>query len=155
MAHRCFQGLAQGDDFLMEGAVARRLAAVGNGFLVSVNSVFLDLSRRDLGDAQVPEERDQVNPRSPALAVHMQDIPGEPIGGRMAQRRDGARHIPRAALTGELGFLRRVVSRIFSNLPQRGLHCTGHTLAIPDTTLAVYISLVALPLRHDVRTRVG
>jgi len=25
----------------------------------------------------------------------MQDIPGEPIGGRMAQRRDGARHILR------------------------------------------------------------
>ena len=59
----------------------------------------------------------------------------------MAQRRDGARHIPRAASTGELGFLRRVVSKIFSNLPQRGLHCTGHTVAIPDTTLAAYFNL--------------
>ena len=71
MAHRCFQGLAQADDFLMECAAAQWLAAVGHGFLVSVNSVFLDLSRGDLGDAQVPEERDQVNARSPALGVHI------------------------------------------------------------------------------------
>ena len=63
--------LAQGDGFLMEGAVARWLAAVGHGFLVSVNSVFLDLSRSDLGDAQVLEERDQVNARPPVLAVYM------------------------------------------------------------------------------------
>jgi hypothetical protein len=55
----------------MEGAVARWLAAVCHGFLVSVNSVFLDLSRGDLGDAQVPEERDQVEARSPVLAFHI------------------------------------------------------------------------------------
>ena len=71
MAQRCFQSLAQGDDFLMDGAVARRLAAVGNGFLVSVDSVFLDLSCGDLGDAQVLEERDQVNVRPPVLAVYI------------------------------------------------------------------------------------
>ena len=71
VAQRGFQGLAQGDHFLMEGAVARWLAAVGDGFLVSVDSIFLDLSRGDLGDAQVPEERDQVKARAPVLAFHI------------------------------------------------------------------------------------
>ena len=71
MAQRGFQGLAQGDHFLMEGAAAGWLAAVGHGFLVSVNSVFLDLSCGDLGDVQVPEERDQVNARPPVLAVYI------------------------------------------------------------------------------------
>ena len=71
MAQRCFQGLAQGDHFLMDGAVARWLAAACHCFLVSMNSVFLDLSRSDLGDAQVPEERDQVNARPPVLAFYI------------------------------------------------------------------------------------
>ena len=71
MAQRGFQRLAQRDPFLMEGAVGRWLAAVCHGFLVSMNSIFLDLSRGDLRDAQVPEEMDQVNARSPVLAVHI------------------------------------------------------------------------------------
>jgi hypothetical protein len=44
VAQRCFQGLVQRDDFPMHGAVAWSLAAFRNCFLVSVNSVFLDLS---------------------------------------------------------------------------------------------------------------
>jgi hypothetical protein len=48
VAEPCFQGLAQRDDFLMHGAVSRRLTAFSHCLLVSVNSVFLDLSCGDL-----------------------------------------------------------------------------------------------------------
>jgi hypothetical protein len=48
VAQGCFQGLAQRHDFLMGGAVSRRLAAFSNCLLVSVNSKFLDLSCGDL-----------------------------------------------------------------------------------------------------------
>jgi hypothetical protein len=42
-------GVAQRDDFLMHGAIAaRQVAAFHNCFLVSVNSLFPDLSCRDL-----------------------------------------------------------------------------------------------------------
>ena len=71
MAKRSFQGLPQRHDFLMHGAVSRWLAAFSNCLLVSVNSVFLDLSCGDLRDVQVPEERDQVNARPPVLAIHV------------------------------------------------------------------------------------
>jgi hypothetical protein len=57
VAQRRFQNLAKRHNFLMEGAVARRLAALGNRLLMSVESVFLDLSCGYFGDAQVSEER--------------------------------------------------------------------------------------------------
>lgn len=53
MAQCCFQSLAKSDNFLMEGAAARRFAVFGSRLLVSVESVFLNFSCGYLGDAQV------------------------------------------------------------------------------------------------------
>jgi hypothetical protein len=74
VAKRCFQSLPQRHDFLVHGAVSRWLAAFSNCLLMSVNSVFLDLSCLDLRDAQVPQEGDQVNARPPVLAIHVLQV---------------------------------------------------------------------------------
>jgi hypothetical protein len=76
-----FSGSGERDDLLMEGAVARWLAAVGDCLLGSVNSIFLDLS---CGDRRCPgsEERNQVIARSPALAVHIVLV-ALPLGHRV------------------------------------------------------------------------
>jgi hypothetical protein len=57
VARRSLQGLAQRYDFLVQRAVARWLAIFSDSFLMSVKSIFLDLSRGNLGDAQASEKR--------------------------------------------------------------------------------------------------
>ena len=64
MAQGGFQGLAEGDDFLMHGIAGRRLAALFDRFLVAMNAVFLDLAGGDFGEAHIAEERHQVHAAS-------------------------------------------------------------------------------------------
>src|SRR5580658_1679270 len=63
VAQRGLQGLAQRHDFVVHGAVCRRLATFRNCLLVSVNSIIHDFSRGDLRDVHVSEEGHQVNAR--------------------------------------------------------------------------------------------
>ena len=58
-------GLARRHNFLMDGAVARRSAALSNRIWVSMDSVFLDLACGDLRDTKVPQER-RVEPAIPS-----------------------------------------------------------------------------------------
>lgn len=49
----------------------RSKGLTARGILLQYTRVFLDLSRGDVGDVQVPEKRDQVNAPSSVLAVHI------------------------------------------------------------------------------------
>ena len=64
----CFQGLAQRHDFVVHGAMCRRLAAFLHRLFVTMNAVFLDLAGSDFREAQMAEERHQVHLRPPVLA---------------------------------------------------------------------------------------
>jgi hypothetical protein len=70
-----FSGSGAVSRFPGSSPVCRRLAAFRNCLLVSVNSIFHDFSGGDLRDAHVSEEGDQVNARSPVLAVHIVLVP--------------------------------------------------------------------------------
>ena len=69
MADRGFQRLAERHHFLMHGVMGRRLPALCGGVFIPVNSVFLNLAGGDFREAQMAEEGDQVDSRTPVQAL--------------------------------------------------------------------------------------
>src|SRR5271165_6878310 len=73
MSNRGFQDLSQGHDLVVQSAAGGplRFACLGidpGGH--AVHTVVLDFASRDLGYRQIPEEGNQVNPKSDSMAFY-------------------------------------------------------------------------------------
>src|ERR1039458_6612379 len=69
---RCsFEHLPERNDFLVQGAVSRLLAAVRRRLLFSMYPVFLQLAGGNLGQSVLLEEWQQIHPKTAPVGLHV------------------------------------------------------------------------------------
>src|ERR1035437_11063938 len=69
---RCrFEHLPERNDFLVQSAVSRLLAAVRRRLLFSMYPVFLQLAGGDLGQSVLREEWQQIHPETAPMGLHV------------------------------------------------------------------------------------